>query len=113
VKRNQAYEILIDAGVTSWVFGANHRIRLEVSSSNFPRFDRNLNTAGPNAYETTLSKAQQTVFHDRKYPSAVILPVIGQSAPLRAESGMRPAMRVRARLRSASSSPSSVASGDP
>ena len=76
VKRNQAYQISIDTGVTSYVFGARHRIRLEVSSSNFPRFDRNLNSTGPNAMQTKPLKARQTVLHEKGYPSAVILPVI-------------------------------------
>jgi predicted acyl esterase len=76
VKRNQAYQISIDTGVTSYVFGARHRIRLEVSSSNFPRFDRNLNSTGPNANQTKPLKARQTVLHEKGYPSAVILPVI-------------------------------------
>jgi putative CocE/NonD family hydrolase len=76
VKRNTHYEINVDAGVTSYVFAAGHKIRLEVSSSNFPRFDRNLNSTRPNALETKLVKAHQTVFHEEKYHSAVILPVI-------------------------------------
>ncbi|MGA8028799.1 MAG: CocE/NonD family hydrolase [Bryobacteraceae bacterium] len=76
VKRNTAYQISIDAGVTSYVFAAAHRIRLEISSSNFPRFDRSLNSVRPNADETRVAKARQTVFHERGYPSAVILPII-------------------------------------
>ncbi|MBV9296500.1 MAG: CocE/NonD family hydrolase [Acidobacteriaceae bacterium] len=76
VKRNTAYQISIDAGVTSYVFPAGHRIRIEVSSSNFPRFDRNLNSSRPNGDETKMTKARQTVFHEKGYPSAVILPLI-------------------------------------
>jgi len=76
VKRNQAYQISIDTGVTSYVFGVRHRLRLEVSSSNFPRFDRSLNSTGPNANQTKLTKARQTVLHEKGYPSAIILPVI-------------------------------------
>ncbi len=76
VKRNTAYQISIDAGVTSYVFMPGHRVRLEVSSSNFPRFDRNLNSARPNADETKMTKARQTVFHEKGYPSAVILPIV-------------------------------------
>jgi putative CocE/NonD family hydrolase len=76
VRRNTHYEINVDAGVTSYVFAAGHKIRLEVSSSNFPRFDRNLNSTRPNALETKLVKAHQTVFHEDRYHSAVILPVI-------------------------------------
>jgi len=80
VKRNKPYRIDIDAGVTSYVFAAGHRIRLEVASSNFPRFDRNLNSTRPNALETRLTIARQTVFHDARHPSAVILPVIPASS---------------------------------
>ncbi len=76
VKRNQPYQVFIDAGVTSYVFLPGHRIRLEISSSNFPRFDRNLNTTQPVADAIKAIKANQTVFHERKYPSALILPVI-------------------------------------
>ena len=79
VKRNAAYQINIDAGVTSYVFEPGHRIRLEISSSNFPRFDRNLNSVRPNADETRIAKAHQTVFHEKGYPSAIILPVIPRS----------------------------------
>ncbi len=76
VKRNSPYQVSVDAGVTSYVFAAGHRIRLEVSSSNFPRFDRNLNTVEPVADALNAIKANQTVYHERKYPSALILPVI-------------------------------------
>ncbi len=76
VKRNTPYQISIDAGVTSYVFATGHRIRLEVSSSNFPRFDRNLNSFRPNAEEIKLTKARQTVFHQKGYASAIILPII-------------------------------------
>lgn len=76
VKRNEAYQISIDAGVTSYVFLPEHRIRLEVSSSNFPKYDRNLNSFRSNADETKITKAKQTVFHEKGYPSAIILPVI-------------------------------------
>ena len=76
VRRNTKYQINVDAGVTSYVFAAGHKIRLEVSSSNFPRFDRNLNSTRPNAVETKLLKAHQTIFHEKRYPSAVILPII-------------------------------------
>ena len=83
VKRNTPYQISIDAGVTSYVFSRGHRLRLEVSSSNFPRFDRNLNSTGPNANQKKILKARQTVFHDSRYASVVVLPVIGRNARLR------------------------------
>ena len=79
VKQNQAYQISVNMGVTSYVFAAGHRIRLEVSSSNFPRFDRNMNTTAPNAEQAKPTKARQTVFHEKGYPSAIILPVIGRT----------------------------------
>src|SRR5204863_431648 len=71
----EPYQITIDAGVTSNVFLKGHRIRLEISSSNFPRFDRNPNTGRLIAEETELRKASQTVYHDRIRPSHVLLPV--------------------------------------
>lgn len=79
VKQNQAYQISVNMGVTSYVFAAGHRIRLEVSSSNFPRFDRNMNTTAPNAEQAKPVRARQTVFHEKGYPSAIILPVIGRT----------------------------------
>ncbi len=76
VKRDVPYQINVDAGVTSYVFAAGHQLRLDVSSSNFPRFDRNLNSTAANADQIKLAKARQTVFHNPRYPSAVVLPVI-------------------------------------
>lgn len=75
-KPGTIYPIVIDAGVTSNVFKSGHRIRLEVSSSNFPRFDRNPNTGRAIAEETDLRAAAQTVYHGRQHPSHVLLPVI-------------------------------------
>ena len=72
----QVYELNIDAGVTGNVFLKGHRVRLEISSSNFPRFDRNPNTGRPIADETVLRKADQIIYHDRLHPSRLILPVI-------------------------------------
>lgn len=73
------YPLTIDAGVTSNVFLAGHSIRVEISSSNFPRFDRNPNTGRAFADETALKKAQQTIYHSRLYPSHVLLPVVPAS----------------------------------
>src|SRR5207302_845104 len=58
----QVYRLNVDVGVTSNVFRAGHSIRLEISSSNFPRFDRNPNTGRPVADEKNLRKAVQTVY---------------------------------------------------
>ncbi|MFA6472600.1 MAG: CocE/NonD family hydrolase, partial [Candidatus Latescibacterota bacterium] len=62
-------------GQTAMNFKKGHRIRLEVSSSNFPRFDRNLNTGGPIGTESLFLKADQKIFHDKKHPSRLILSV--------------------------------------
>jgi hypothetical protein len=72
----KVYEYEFRVGVTSNVFKKGHRVRLEVSSSNFPRFDRNLNTGGGLYTETTMRAAEQTVFHSSQYPSQLILPVV-------------------------------------
>lgn len=72
----KVYAIRVDAGVTSNLFKAGHRIRVEVSSSNFPRFDRNLNTGGPIGRERRGQPAEQFVFMGKKYPSAILLPVV-------------------------------------
>jgi putative CocE/NonD family hydrolase len=70
------YEYTIDLWSTSTVFLKGHRIRLEVSSSNFPRFDRNPNTGKTLADSTEFVKATNTVLHDKTHPSALILPVV-------------------------------------
>jgi putative CocE/NonD family hydrolase len=75
-KAGEIYRVTVDAGVTSNVFLKGHRIRVEVSSSNFPRFDRNANTGGVIADATRLLKANQTVYHDKDHPSCVILMVM-------------------------------------
>ena len=66
----------IDLWATGNVFKAGHRIRLYLSSSNFPRFNRNLNTGEPLLGATRAAKATQSIYHDSEYPSALILPVI-------------------------------------
>ncbi|SPE39379.1 X-Pro dipeptidyl-peptidase C-terminal domain protein [Candidatus Sulfopaludibacter sp. SbA3] len=70
------YQIAVDAGVTANVFLKGHRIRLEISSSNFPRFDRNPNTGGMAADETRLLKATQTIYRDSEHPSHLELMVV-------------------------------------
>ena len=67
---------IIDLWATSHVFLPGHRIRLEIASSNFPRFDRNLNTGEDQATGTRRQTARQTIFHDSRYPSHIMLPVI-------------------------------------
>ena len=74
----EAYQISLDLSVTSNVFLPGHRIRLEVSSSNFPRFDRNTNTGGVIADESAdqAAVAVNRVLHGPEYPSQLTLPVI-------------------------------------
>jgi len=72
----QVYEYSIDMWATSNVFLPGHRIRIEISSSDFPRFDRNLNTGEDPATGTRMEIAHQTIYHSAKYPSYVMLPVI-------------------------------------
>lgn len=76
IEPGTVYEYTIDLWATSNVFKAGHCIRLEISSSNFPRFDRNPNTGRTLAAETELLPAVQTVHHDGTYPSHVTLPII-------------------------------------
>lgn len=72
----QATRLVIDVGATANVFLTGHRIRLEVSSSNFPRFDRNPNTAAAFGEESHPQPAHQTIFHDGPRPSHLVLPVV-------------------------------------
>jgi uncharacterized protein len=76
IEPGKVYEYKIDLWSTSNVFLKGHRIRLEVSSSNFPRFDRNLNTGKSAADDATSVKANNTVLHDSDHPSALILPIV-------------------------------------
>lgn len=78
LERDTVYELHVDLVATANVFLAGHRIRLEVSSSNFPRFDRNSNTGGPIARETEAESviAINQIFHDRQHPSTLRLPII-------------------------------------
>ena len=79
MKPGEVYRLVIDAGVTSNLFRKGHRIRVEISSSNFPRFDRNLNTGKVVEDETEVRRAQQSVYHDRNLHSYVSLPVVPKS----------------------------------
>jgi putative CocE/NonD family hydrolase len=68
---------------TSNVFKSGHRIRLEISSSNFPHYDRNLNTGAPIASSEKMKRARQSVYHDPQRLSRIVLPIMPQ--PLKAE----------------------------
>jgi putative CocE/NonD family hydrolase len=73
---NEVNEFYVDLWSTSNLFKKGHRIRIEVSSSNFPKYDRNPNTGHTFGVDTEGLIARQRIFHDRGHPSHVILPVI-------------------------------------
>src|SRR6266481_3991319 len=75
-KPGETYHVTVDLWATSNVFLAGHKLRLEVSSSNFPRFDRNLNTGEEQAGATRMSKAANVIYHDKAHPSALVLPLV-------------------------------------
>jgi putative CocE/NonD family hydrolase len=76
----EVYEVTLTFSETSNVFKAGHRIRLHITSSDFPRFDRNLNTVKPvgEGTEADIRIAEQVIFHDKEHPSSLLLPVIPQ-----------------------------------
>jgi putative CocE/NonD family hydrolase len=76
IQPGQVYEYTIDLWATSHVLRAGHLLRLEISSSNFPRFDRNPNTGAPLGEDSRLEPARQTVFHSSTYPTHIVLPII-------------------------------------
>ncbi len=75
---NKVYRYEIDLMVTSNVFREGHSIRLEVSSSNFPHYDRNPNTGNTPGLDSEMRTARQTVLHSQEHPSYLVLPVIPQ-----------------------------------
>lgn len=76
IEPSKVYQFQIQIWETSNLFRKGHRIRLEVSSSNFPRFDRNLNTGDDPATDTGIQVAEQKIHHDPHYPSHSTLSVI-------------------------------------
>ncbi len=76
IEPGKAYEYEIDLWATSNVFKAGHRIRLDVTSSNFPRWDRNPNTGHDFGVDAELAVAHQAILHDREHVSYVVLPIV-------------------------------------
>jgi putative CocE/NonD family hydrolase len=76
IEPGQPYEYVIDLWATSNVFKAGHRIGLRVTSSCFPRWDRNPNTGHPFGADAELRVAHQEILHDREHPSHVVLPMV-------------------------------------
>jgi putative CocE/NonD family hydrolase len=75
-KPGEIYRVVVDLWATSNVFLAGHSLRLEISSSNFPRFDRNLNTGEDQATSTKMQPATNAIYHDKEHPSALVLPIV-------------------------------------
>jgi hypothetical protein len=76
INPGQIYQITLDLWATSNVFLRGHSLRLEISSSNFPRFDRNFNTGEDIKFARNFVSATNTVLHDAQHPSALVLPVM-------------------------------------
>src|SRR5262249_22384269 len=81
MESGKVYKVTLQPLTTSNYFAPGHRLRIEVSSSNFPRFDRNLNTGGHNYDESTGIVAHNVVHHSRQYPSSLTVTVVRRPAP--------------------------------
>ena len=80
MESGKVYKVTLQPMTTSNYFDAGHRIRIEISSSNFPRFDRNLNTGGNNYDESKGVVARNAVHHSKQYPSAIKLTVVRRTS---------------------------------
>lgn len=78
IRPGSLYEITLDLWNTSHVFLRGHRLRVEISSSNFPRYSRNLNTGRQSEAGLEIQKAEQTIFHRQKLPSRIVLPILSK-----------------------------------
>ena len=76
IQPGEIYKYTVDCWNTAQVFRAGHRIGLEIASSAFPKYDRNLNTGAPLGQTSEMSVATQRIYHDAEHPSCVILPII-------------------------------------
>ena len=74
--KEKVYKVNLSRMSTSNFFDKNHKIRIEISSSNFPRFARNLNTGGDNFDESKGIIANNKIHHSKKYPSSITLPIV-------------------------------------
>ncbi|MGH9140283.1 MAG: CocE/NonD family hydrolase, partial [Vicinamibacterales bacterium] len=80
MESGKVYKVTLQPLTTSNVFAAGHKLRIEVSSSNFPRFDRNLNTGGHNYDEASGVIAHNAVHHSKQYPSQITVTVVKRPA---------------------------------
>jgi putative CocE/NonD family hydrolase len=81
LKPGQAYHYTLDLWHTGIRIPEGNRLRVEISSAQYPTWSRNLNTGGHNEIETKYVSATQTIFHDAKRPSHIVLPVIPPDKP--------------------------------
>jgi hypothetical protein len=80
IEPGKVYEYTIDCWATSMLIRKGHRLRVHVASAAFPKFDRNLNTGHPFGMDSEMQAARQTIFHDAKHPSHIVLPVVPAKA---------------------------------
>jgi uncharacterized protein len=76
IKPGVIYKYTVHVWPTSNLFKAGHRVRVEISSSNFPMYDRNPDTGHPFGQDAQLRTAHQTIYHDAEHPSQVTLPIV-------------------------------------
>ena len=76
---NEVYRLNLDLWYTSNLFQTGHRIRVEVTSSDFPRYARNMNTGAPFGEDVEAKVAHQRILHDQAHPSCIVLPIVGGS----------------------------------
>jgi uncharacterized protein len=76
IEPGQPYLYTIDLWATANVFKAGHRIRVDIASASFPRWDRNPNTGAAFGFNTELRPARQTILHDAAHPSQIVLPIV-------------------------------------
>ena len=81
MKPGEVYRFEIDMVGTSIAFQKGHRVRVHVTSSHFPQFDRNPNTGAKFGTSAQMKVAQQTIYHDVERPSHIVLPVIPSREP--------------------------------
>jgi len=90
MKPGEVYELQIEPFPTGNIFKKGHRIRLDISSSNFPRFDVNPNTGEPLGLSRRVVVADNSIYHDARHPSSVVLPIVPrQGAPSTAQKEAR------------------------
>jgi predicted acyl esterase len=76
IEPGKVYKYTIDLWHTGITIASGHRLRAEVASASFPAYSRNLNTGGNNELDTRFVSASQTIYHDARRPSYILLPRI-------------------------------------